>query len=131
VEDLNVRGLSANRRLARVIMDGGFYEFRRQLDYKARMTGAAVVVAHRWFPSSKTCSCCGSVKAELVLSQRTFTCDTCGYEADRDLNAARNLERLAASSAVTACGEERSGAGRKPRVKRTPSKQEPDRKAAA
>ncbi|MDL2411040.1 transposase, partial [Rhizobium calliandrae] len=69
--------------LARSIMDGGFFEFRRQLDYKARFYGATVVVANRWFPSSKTCSCCGSVKAELALSQRTFHCDDCGYETGR------------------------------------------------
>jgi putative transposase len=139
IEDLNVRGMVKNRRLARSIMDGGFFEFRRQLDYKARFYGATVVVANRWFPSSKTCSCCGSVKAELALSQRTFHCDDCGYETGRDHNAARNLEKLAASSAVSACGEERSGAGRKPRVKRASmrqvvdlrGKQEPDNKAAA
>jgi putative transposase len=131
IEDLNVRGMARNRHLARSIMDGGFFEFRRQLDYKARFYGATVVVAVRWFPSSKTCSCCGSVKAELALSQRTFTCDTCGHEIDRDLNAARNLGHLAASSAVSACGEERSGAVRKPRVKRSTMKQEPDTKAAA
>jgi putative transposase len=132
IEDLNVKGMASNRRLARAIMDGGFFEFRRQLDYKARMYGATVVVADRWFPSSKRCSCCGSVKTELALSQRTFQCDACGYEADRDLNAARNLEYLAASSesAVTACGEERSGAGRKPRVKRASTKQELDSIAA-
>ncbi|HEY2751279.1 zinc ribbon domain-containing protein, partial [Phenylobacterium sp.] len=124
-------GLAANRRRARVILDGGFREFRRRLDYKARRSGAAVVVANRWFPSSKTCACCGSVKAGVALSQRIFTCDTCGYAADRDLNAARNLERPAASSAVTAYGEERSGAGRKPRVKRISAKQAPDSRAAA
>jgi putative transposase len=131
VEDLNVRGLAANLRLARVILDGGFHAFPRRLDYKARRSGAAVVVANRWFPSSKTCACCGSVKAGPAVSQRIFTCDTCGYAADRDLNAARNLERPAASSAVTACGEERSGAGRKPRVKRARAKQAPDSRAAA
>ncbi|MDD4933293.1 MAG: transposase [Methylacidiphilaceae bacterium] len=131
IEDLNVRGMARNRHLARSIMDGGFSEFRRQLDYKARFYGATVVVADRWFPSSKTCSCCGSVKAELALSQRLFQCDDCGYEARRDLNAARNLENLAASSAVSACGEERSGAVRKSRVKRASAKQEPDTKAAA
>ena len=130
IEDLNVRGMSRNRHLARSILDAGFFEFRRQLAYKARMYGATVVVADRWFPSSKTCSCCGSVKAGLALSQRTFACDACNHEAPRDLNAAINLERLAASSAVTACGEERSGAGRKPRVKRTSAKQEPDSIAA-
>ena len=131
IEDLNVRGMARNRHLARSIMDGGFFEFRRQLDYKARFYGATVVVADRWFPSSKTCSCCGSVKAELALSQRTFHCDACGHEIDRDLNAARNLKHLAASSAVSACGEERSGAVRKPRVKRASAKQEPNSSLAA
>lgn len=126
IEDLNVRGMARNRHLARSIMDGGFFEFRRQIEYKARMYGATVVVADRWFPSSKTCSCCGSVNAGLVLSQRTYRCDACGHEIDRDLNAACNLESLAASSAVSACGEERSGAVRKPRVKRASMKQELD-----
>ena len=136
VEDLNVRGMVRNRRLARSIMDGGFFEFRRQLEYKARLYGAALVVAERWYPSSKTCSCCGSVEAGLALSQRTLRCGGCGVEIDRDLNAARNLERLAASSAVSACGEERSDAALSPpsrgqgRVKRSPAKQEPNGKAA-
>ena len=87
IEDLNVRGMVRNRHLARSIMDGNFGEFRRQLEYKARFYGARIVVANRWFPSSKTCSCCGSVKDELDLSQRTFHCDDCGFECDRDLNA--------------------------------------------
>jgi putative transposase len=126
IEDLNVQGMARNRRLARSIMDGGFFEFRRQLDDKARLYGASVVVADRWFPSSKTCSCCGSVKAELDLSQRVFRCGPCGFVADRDCNAAKNLERLAASSAVSACGEARSGAVRKSRVKRASKKQEPN-----
>ncbi|KSV83979.1 RNA-guided endonuclease TnpB family protein [Sinorhizobium sp. GL28] len=131
IEDLNVRGMVRNRHLARSMMDGGFFEFRRQLDYKARFYGATVVVADRWFPSSKTCSCCGSVKAELALSQRTYHCDTCGHEVYRDRNAAHNLEHLAASSAVSACGEERSGVVRKPRVKRASAKQEPNSNLAA
>jgi putative transposase len=130
IEDLNVRGMARNRHLARSIMDGGFFEFRRQLAYKARMYGATLVVADRWFPSSKTCSCCGSVKAGLALSQRIFTCDDCGFEMGRDLNAARNLERMAASFAVSACGEERAGVVRKSRVKRASVKQEPDSKDA-
>jgi putative transposase len=125
LENLNVRGMARNRHLAGSIMDGAFGEFRRQLEYKARFYGTTIVVADRWFASSKTCSCCGSVKDELDLSQRTFHCDDCGFECDRDLNAARVLERLAASSAVTACGEERSGTVRKSRVKRSPKKQEP------
>jgi putative transposase len=128
IEDLNVRGMAGNRPLARSIMDGGFGEFRRQFEYKARFYGAVVVVADQWFPSSKTCSCCGSVKAELALSQRIFRCHECGFQCDRDRNAARNLEYLAASFAVSACGEERSGAVRKNRVKRASAKQEPNGK---
>ena len=131
IEDLNVQGMAGNRHLARSIMDGGFFEFRRQLAYKATWYGATLVVADRWFPSSKRCSCCGSVKTELALSQRTFRCDDCDYEAGRDHNAARNLRHLAASSAVSACGEERAGAECKPRVKRSPAKQEPNSLAAA
>ncbi|MCA3268244.1 MAG: transposase [Azospirillum sp.] len=131
IEDLNVRGMVKNRRLARSIMDASFFELRRQLEYKARMHGATIVVADRFFASSKTCSCCGSVKAELDLSQRVYSCEDCGYEADRDINAARNLEKLAASFAVTACGEDRSGGRRKPRVKRASTKQEPDNRHAA
>ncbi len=131
IEDLNVRGMTRNRHLARSIMDASFFEFRRQLEYKARLRGATIVVAARFYPSSKICSCCGSVKAELELSQRVYSCESCGYEANRDVNAARNLEKLAASFAVTACGEDRSGARRKPRVKRASTKQEPDNRHAA
>ncbi|MGB9187100.1 MAG: transposase [Methylovirgula sp.] len=126
VEDLNVKGMAANRSLARAVMDGAFFEFRRQLDYKARLYGSRVVVADRWFPSSKTCSCCGVVKETLALAERTFRCDDCSFEADRDHNAALNLARVAASFAAPACGEERSGAQRKPRVKRASAKQEPN-----
>jgi putative transposase len=124
IEDLNVRGMVANRHLARAVMDGGFYEFRRQLDYKARLYGSRIMVASRWYPSSKTCSCCSVIKETLALSQRTFCCDDCGFEAGRDVNAALNLARLAASSAVTACREARSGMSRKARVKRASTKQE-------
>ena len=126
IEDLNVRAMASNRRLARSIMDGGFAEFRRQLEYKAPLYGSTVVLADRWYPSSRTCSCCGSVKAGLALSERVFRCDSCGFTLDRDRNAARNLEKIAASSAVTACGGERSGPARRSRVKRAPAKQEPD-----
>jgi putative transposase len=131
IEDLNVRGMASNRRLARSIMDGGFFEFRRQLEYKAKLYGAAIVMANRWYPSSKTCSCCGSVKAELALSQRNFQCNDCGFETDRDINAARNLEILAVSSTVSAGGEERSGTVRNSRVKRASKKQELDSKPLA
>lgn len=124
IEDLNVRGMAANRHLAGAVTDAGFYEFRRQLEYKARLYGCRIVAASRWYPSSKTCSCCGVVKPTLALAERTFRCDDCGFETGRDHNAARNLAGLAASSAVSACGEERSGPTRKSRVKRTSVKQE-------
>ena len=124
VENLNVRGMAANGKLARSVMDSSFFEFRRQLAYKCKLYGCRLVAADRWFPSSKSCSCCGVVKTTLALSQRVFRCDDCSFEADRDVNAALNLARMAASSAVSACREVRSGVVRKSRVKRSSTKQE-------
>lgn len=98
IEDLNVRGMMRNRHLARSIADMGFFEFRRQLEYKAAMRGGQVVVADRWFPSSKTCSACGSVQQDMPLSVRQWICPDCGACHDRDLNAARNLATYAVSS---------------------------------
>jgi putative transposase len=98
IEDLNVAGMSKNRSLARVLGDAGFGEFRRQLTYKGVRAGTTVIVADRFYPSSKTCSKCGTVKAKLSLSERTFTCTDCGFEADRDYNAAVNLHQLSGSS---------------------------------
>jgi len=94
VEDLNVAGMKRNRRLARQISDAGFGEFRRQLTYKTAWHGGRLVIADRWFPSSKTCSGCGAVKPKLSLSERTYICTACGLILDRDLNAAINLARL-------------------------------------
>ncbi|MFI7147824.1 IS607 family element RNA-guided endonuclease TnpB [Nonomuraea sp. NPDC050022] len=96
VEDLNVAGMLKNRRLARKIADAGFGEIRRQLTYKSGWNNGRTVVADRWFPSSKTCSGCGAVKAKLPLHVRVFTCDACDLVIDRDENAARNLAALAA-----------------------------------
>jgi putative transposase len=98
VEDLNVAGMLTNRRLARRVADAGFGEIRRQLAYKTAWNGGALVVADRWFPSSKTCSACQTVKPKLSLAARTFTCENCGLVLDRDLNAARNLEHYVARS---------------------------------
>ena len=95
VEDLNVAGMLRNRKLARHIADAGFGELRRQLAYKTEWNGGRLIVADRWYPSSKTCSGCGAVKTKLALSERTYTCTTCGLTLDRDLNAARNLAALA------------------------------------
>lgn len=124
IEDLNVKGMVKNRRLARSVSDMGFYEFRRQLEYKAHWRGGIVVVADRWYASSKTCSCCGTVKEELPLSVREWTCSTCHVQHDRDVNAAINLEKYAVSSTVKACGEEGAGLGRKTKVKPSSVKQE-------
>ena len=102
VEDLNVAGMLANRRLARHIADAGFAELHRQLRYKTAWNGGRLVVADRWYPSSKTCSGCGTVKTKLALSERRYECDSCGLVLDRDLNAARNLAALAAGEVDTA-----------------------------
>ncbi|MBD2253543.1 RNA-guided endonuclease InsQ/TnpB family protein [Nostoc parmelioides] len=118
IEDLNVSGMMANRKLAKAIADMGFYEFRRQLEYKTQLYGSELVVVDRFYPSSKTCSNCGTKKESLLLSERVFKCENCGFECDRDLNAAINLSHCVAlvpkvvasgvskavSHAVPACG---------------------------
>ncbi|MBE9217222.1 transposase, partial [Plectonema cf. radiosum LEGE 06105] len=95
IEDLNVSGMMANHKLAKAIADMGFYEFRRQLTYKCTLRGSKLVVVDRWFPSSKTCSNCGTKKEALSLSERVFECGHCGFVLDRDLNAAINLSKIA------------------------------------
>lgn len=91
IEDLNVAGMVKNHRLAKAVSDASFFELRRQLEYKTAKTGAKLHVIDRWYPSSKTCSNCGSVKAKLSLTERTYTCGNCGLVIDRDLNAAINI----------------------------------------
>ncbi|MFF3468607.1 IS607 family element RNA-guided endonuclease TnpB [Streptomyces sp. NPDC002619] len=97
VEDLGVAGMLKNRRLARKIADAGFGEIRRRLTCKTQRHATRITVADRWYPSSKTCSGCGAVKAKLPLHVRTYACDACGLVLDRDDNAARNLAALAAA----------------------------------
>jgi putative transposase len=109
IEDLNVRGMLKNRHLSRAISDMGFHEFRRQAEYKAKLRQNHLEVVSRWFGSSKTCSECGTIQQRLELSERTFRCEECGYEADRDFNAAVNLFRTVSSTGSQACGEEGSG----------------------
>lgn len=92
IEDLNVKGMVKNHKLARAISDIGFGEFRRQLEYKAKMRGNFVKIHDRFFPSSKTCSSCKKIKESLTLKDRIFFCDRCGLEIDRDLNSAINLD---------------------------------------
>ncbi|QLE45045.1 IS200/IS605 family element transposase accessory protein TnpB (plasmid) [Nostoc sp. C052] len=93
IENLNVSGMLANRTLAKAVSDMGFYEFRRQLTYKCKLYDSQLVVVDRWYPSSKTCSHCGTKKDALLLSEREFKCDNCGFTIDRDLNAAINLSK--------------------------------------
>ena len=100
VEDLHVAGMVKNHSLARSLSDAALGEFRRQLEYKTARSGAALRVVDRWYPSSKTCSDCGVVKAKLSLSERTFNCDACGLSLDRDLNASINI-RVAGSAPET------------------------------
>lgn len=90
IEDLNVSGMLANHKLAEAIQKNGFYEFRRQLIYKQQCYGTKVYLVDRWYPSSKTCSCCGNVQP-MKLSERTYTCDNCGMVKGRDENASINL----------------------------------------
>ena len=104
IEDLNVSGMVKNHHLASSILDGGFSEFRRQLEYKCQWNGVELVIADRWFASSKTCSCCGN-KQDMPLKKRVFKCEKCGIEINRDLNAAINLNNYTPSYGVKACGD--------------------------
>jgi putative transposase len=99
IEDLNVKGMMSNHKLARSVADMSFFEFRRQLEYKAESTNTNIIVADRWFASSKTCSVCGLKLEELALNTREWTCDKCGTQHDRDVNAAINLKNYAIQSA--------------------------------
>ena len=127
IEDLAVKNMARNRRLARVISDCGWGEFRRQLEYKTERCGRTLTVTGRWYPSSKTCSACGHLLEKLSLSTRHWTCPSCGARHDRDVNAAKNI--LAAGLAVArgspgdACGADVSHSGSS-RV-RSAVKQEP------
>ncbi len=128
VEDLNLAGMLKNRRLSRAIADLGLAELRRQLAYKTTWAGGQLVLADRFYPSSKTCSRCQTVKTKLSLGTRIFTCTQCGLVLDRDLNAAQNLAALAATVAQS-CGETqnaRRGAVRPgTRAGHAPTKREP------
>ena len=109
IEDLNVKGMLGNRCLSRAIVDMGFAELRRQLVYKAQRRGGQIIVIDRWYPSSKTCSCCGYKLNALSLDVRQWTCPGCATHHDRDVNAAINLRNMAVSSTVSACGGEGAG----------------------
>ena len=127
LEDLAVQNMIRNRRLAKAIADCGWGTFRAMLAYKAARYGRRVIVIDRWYPSSKTCSACGYLLAELSLGTRAWQCPSCGTRHDRDINAAKNI--LAAGLAIAgdtpghACGADvrHSGSSRV----RSAVKQEP------
>ncbi|MER5668844.1 RNA-guided endonuclease InsQ/TnpB family protein [Streptomyces mirabilis] len=126
IEDLSVRNMVKNRKLARVISDAAWREFRGMLEYKAQWYGREVIAVDRWFPSSKLCSACGTLQDKMPLNVRTWTCG-CGATHDRDVNAAKNL--LAAGRAVAACGAgvrpQRSSPGGQSAMKQEVSRREP------
>ena len=93
MEDLNILGMMKNRHLSEAVQDQCFHEFVRQMKYKCEWNGIEFIQADRYYPSSKTCSCCGNVKRDLKLKDRTFVCSECGFTIDRDLNASINLMR--------------------------------------
>ena len=110
IEDLNVKGMMSNHRLARHLADASFGEFKRQLLYKGAQRGVQVVEVDRWYPSSKTCSACGHLYQELKLSERSWTCAGCGTVHDRDKNAARNILAESIRSNTPGAGERACGA---------------------
>jgi putative transposase len=127
IEDLTVRNLLKNGRLARAISDAAWTELRSMLEYKCAWYGRELVVIDRWFPSSKLCGACGTVREKLPLNVRRWTCE-CGAVHDRDGNAARNI--LAAGLAVSACGDGVRPQRESSRTGRSSVKQEPQRATA-
>lgn len=127
IEDLTVRNMVKNRRLARAISDAAWAEFRSMLEYKAAWYGRTVIAVDRFFPSSKLCSGCGTLQRKMPLGVRTWTCESCGASHDRDVNAAKNL--LAAGLAVTVCGAgvrpQRSSPGGQSATKQKTPRREP------
>ena len=91
MEDLNVSGMMKNKHLSKAVQQQGFYEFRRQIKYKSEWNNIQVIIADRFFPSSKLCSCCGNIKKNLKLSDRIYKCE-CGNIIDRDFQASLNLK---------------------------------------
>lgn len=109
IEDLHVKGMLANAKLARAISDVGFGMFRSQMEYKAKRYRTRLVIADRWYPSSRLCSVCDWKNAALALKDREWTCPECGTRHDRDLNAAQNLKRLATATALPVASPSSNG----------------------
>ena len=91
IEDLNIKGMMKNRHLSKAVAQQKFYEFRSKLTSKANQNRIEIRMVDKFYPSSKTCSCCGTIKRDLKLSDRIYRCDICKIEIDRDLNASINL----------------------------------------
>jgi putative transposase len=127
IEDLAVRNMVKNHTLARTISDASWSEFRSMLEYKAAWYGREVIAVDRFFPSSKLCSSCGTLRKKMPLGVRMWACDSCGTTHDRDVNAAKNL--LAAGLAVTVCGAgvrpQRSSPGGQSATKQKTPRREP------
>lgn len=104
IENLNVTGMLRNRTLARAVCQMGFYEFRRQLEYKTRWYGSELIIAPRFFPSSKLCSHCGNIKPTFPPNIQIYRCKKCGLKIDRDINAAQNLVAASWAETQNACG---------------------------
>ena len=128
IEDLTVRNLLKNGRLARAISDAAWTDLRMMLEYKCAWYGRELVVVDRFFPSSKLCGNCGTVRGERPLNVREWTCDNCGTVHDRDVNAAKNIR--AAGLAVSACGDGVRPQRESSRAGRSSVKQEPQRATA-
>jgi putative transposase len=116
IEDLHVKGMLANDRLARAISDVGFGMIRSQMEYKANRYRTRLIIADRWYPSSRLCSVCGWKNEALTLGDRVWACPACGVIHDRDLNAARNLERLATVTALPVASPSSNGGAAAERV---------------
>ncbi|MEH0544278.1 RNA-guided endonuclease TnpB family protein [Streptomyces sp. B21-105] len=128
IEDLTVRNLLKNGRLARAVSDAAWTDLRSMLEYKCAWYGRELVVVDRWFPSSKLCGACGTLAAKMALNVREWTCEHCGAVHDRDVNAARNI--LAAGLAASACGDGVRPQRESSRRGRSSVKQEPQRATA-
>lgn len=126
IEDLTVRNMVKNRKLARAISDAAWAQFRSMLAYKAAWYGREVIAVDRFFPSSKLCSHCGAIQAKMPLNVRTWTCGRCGTVHDRDVNSANNL--LAAGLAVSVCGAGVRPQRESSRTGQSATKQKPPRR---
>jgi len=103
LEDLKVSNMVKNRKLSRAISEQGWYQFRSFLEYKCNWYSRELIIINQWYPSSKTCSSCGSIQPKMPLNIREWTCPDCGTKHDRDINAAKNI--LAVGTTVSACGD--------------------------